>query len=352
MNDPLPTELVQEAPAGTYLVDAYEDWAKAEGVPVLTGSAIDLRTANVVPWARFDAKGAFCHVDGRCDFLSVFLLEIAAGKTAAPQRHLYEEICYVIDGIGETVIETPAGTRTVAWAPRSIFSMPMNARYRHRNTGTTPARIAGINDMRYLFNLFRNEAFVYALTSDFPERISKPGLASGAAGLRLDADAVKDLAVVDIPAASTSPYPARLPLSLYDGTISTDVWQIEPGTYTEAKRQFQGVHHIGISGQGYMVISEDGAQNPTRIDCQPGLLFSAPAMMYYQHFNSTAEPMRFITLELGSVRTPMFRHRRVDYGDNSVYAAGRDIIPYAKQDTAIRKAWIDTIAAKGIKPAL
>ena len=328
MNDPLPHELVQEAPAGTYLVDAYEDWAKDQGIPILTGPAVDLLAGDVSPWARFDAKGAFCHVDGRCDFLSIFLLEIAAGKSAAPQRHLYEELCYVLSGTGETDIETAAGKQTVSWGPRSLFSMPMNARYRHRNTGSTPARIAGINDMRYLFNLFRNEEFVFGLPMDFSERAeSSEDQRDGSMGKHLATSSVMDLGATGLSGSQRVINADRLPISMCEGSISADLWQLDAGTSTDAIRQFQGVHLFGVSGDGYSVVTDDGQANVHRAEWHHGVVFSAPAMLFYQHINESSAPLRFMTTELGSIRYPMFRHRRADYGDSSVYAAGRAVVP-------------------------
>ena len=86
------------APAGKYLVDSYEDWAKGEGVPIHTGAALDLLKAEVKPWARFGVNGAFCHLDGRDDFLTVFLIELPPNSGSAPHRHLYEAVCYVLSG--------------------------------------------------------------------------------------------------------------------------------------------------------------------------------------------------------------------------------------------------------------
>lgn len=353
MNDPLPTELVQEAPAGTFLVDAYEDWAKAQGVPIHTGPAVNMHKASVANWPRFGTNGAICHVDGHCDFLSVFLLEIDQGQTSADQHHLYEELCYVVSGNGVTEIQSGTSKQTVTWRPGSLFSMPMNSAYRHRNTGTGPARIAAINDMRYLFSLFRNEQFVFGMPLSFPERQAKgAGLVTGSAGPHVDGNAFADLATLDMSPASRSPLPSRLPLSLCDGTLSADLWQLDPGTYAEAKRQFHGVHMIVIAGDGYTLVSEDASLNAVRVELQPGDVFSAPAMKYYQHFNTGTAPFRFLTIELGSVRHPMFRHRHADYGDESVFAAGRDIVPYAKQDAAVRKAWENALKEKGIRPAV
>ena len=152
------SETNQAAPPGKFLLDPYEDWAKTEGVPVHTGVAVDLLKAEVKPWARFGLNGAFCHLDGRDDFLTVLLLELPSNSGSAPHQHLYEEICYVISGTGSTEFQAPDGhTQVIEWRPKSLFALPMNAHYRHRNTSAEPARFAAINDLRYLFNLYRSE---------------------------------------------------------------------------------------------------------------------------------------------------------------------------------------------------
>ena len=100
-----------DAPKGKYLVDFYGDWARAEGVPVhATDGALDLTTITTSVWKRFGVRGAVCHLAGDCDFLTMFLIEPAANTWSAPQQHLYEEICYVVSGEGETEIDLGHGS--------------------------------------------------------------------------------------------------------------------------------------------------------------------------------------------------------------------------------------------------
>src|SRR3954451_17071122 len=191
---------MQPAPAGKYLVDPYEDWAKGERVPIHTGAAVDLLQAEVKPWARFGVNGAFCHLDGRDDFLTVFVIELPPNSGSSPHQHLYEEVCYVLAGHGTTEFHALDGhTQVIEWGPRSLFGLPMNAEYRHRNTSAEPARFAAINDLRYLFNLYRSEEFVFGTSRQFSERY---------AGV----EAVTDLAK----------HPAG-PLTLAKGSLSSDI---------------------------------------------------------------------------------------------------------------------------------
>ena len=205
-----------DAPTGKYLADPYEDWARDEGVPVHTGDALDLLTLDTRQWPRFGVRGALCHLNGHCDFLTVFLIEIAPGAFSAPQRHLYEEICYVVAGRGETEIDTgDGGKRVIEWKPGSLFAAPMNARYRHRCTSGEPARLACVNDLRYLMNLYRNERFLFETPVSFPER---------GAG-----DAAHDLATMPV-GAGVWAHERAAPLALAQGSIGADVVEIPAGT--------------------------------------------------------------------------------------------------------------------------
>jgi len=323
------SETNQAAPPGKFLLDPYEDWAKTEGVPVHTGVAVDLLKAEVKPWARFGLNGAFCHLDGRDDFLTVLLLELPSNSGSAPHQHLYEEICYVISGTGSTEFQAPDGhTQVIEWRPKSLFALPMNAHYRHRNTSAEPARFAAINDLRYLFNLYRSEKFIFGTPLQFAERHG---------GTEAVADLTKQSAG---------------PLTLAKGTISSDVVELAPGTYGQATRQMHGAHLFGVDGEGYTLAWEEGAPDFARIPWRHGVVTGTPGMSFRQHFNAGDRRARYLDVQLGSQQQPIFRHRRAAYGDTSVYAAGSATIPLAEQDPRIHVMWLDAIAGKGVTPRM
>ena len=324
-----PNELNQPAPAGKYLVDSYEDWARDEGVPIHTGASVDMLAAEVKPWARYGLNGAFVHLSGRDDFLTVFIHELPANSGSAPHQHLYEAVCYGLSGTGSTEFEAPDGhTQVIEWGPKSLFALPMNAKYRHRNTSAAPARFAAVNDMRYLFNLYRSEKFVFGMPHRFTERHG-------------GAEVVADL---------TKQTPG--PLTLANGTLSSDVNELAPGTYREAARQMFGAHLLGIDGEGTMLTFEEGSQEYARIEWRHGIVAAAPGMRFYQHFNAGAGPARFLDVQMGSQQHPNFRYRRAAYGDTSVYAAGSATIPFAEQDPRIHQQWLEAIKAKGVTPRM
>jgi len=124
-------------------IDPYLDWLKNENVPVVEDFGVHLPAVETRPWARLGVEGAAVHLKGRGDFVSMFVLDLAPGTATSPQRHLYEEVIYVLSGRGSTVIESPDGAKhSFEWGPRSLFAIPLNTRYRHFNgSGTERARL-------------------------------------------------------------------------------------------------------------------------------------------------------------------------------------------------------------------
>lgn len=328
-------EQVFETPAGKYLVDPYENWAAAEGVPIHRGAALDLLTAETAPWPRFGAKGALCHLDGRCDFLTLFLLDLAPGQWSEWQHHLYEEVCLVIAGEGETEIDLGNGrTRTISWRTGAFFAAPMNAPYRHRATSKAPARLACINDLRYLLNLYRNERFLFENPLSFPERG--------------EGEVVADLTSVPVQAAE-HPHELSASLALAAGSIGADIVELPPGSYGRARRQMFGSLLFGIAGQGETLTFVDPQDEPRRYAWTSGTVYAPVGLSFHQHFNLGSGPARFLRVEFGSATYPILRPRKRAYGDTSVYASGNAEIDHAQEPAAIRAAWEQVIGKAGVQ---
>src|SRR5512140_1329202 len=92
-------------------VDSYLEWLAGEGIPTVEDFGVDLFEVGTRPWARLGVNGAAVHLKGRGDFVSMFVLDIAPGAATSPQRHLYEEVLYVLSGRGSTTIEASDGRK-------------------------------------------------------------------------------------------------------------------------------------------------------------------------------------------------------------------------------------------------
>ena len=132
-------------------------------------------------------KGAACHLKGRGDFASMFLFEIPPGGSSTPQHHLYEEVIYVLEGTGSTQLEFADGAkRSFEWGPRSMFAIPLNAKYRHFNgSGQKRALMVSTTNMPLVMNVFHNENFIFDTNSEFADRIGKDEYYAGEGDLVL-----------------------------------------------------------------------------------------------------------------------------------------------------------------------
>src|ERR1700688_1141010 len=132
-----------------YGVDAYLDWVAKEGLPVAEDVAIDLFAVETAMWPRCAVKAAAVPPRGRGDFANMFLFDIPPGGATAPQRHLYEDVVYVLEGTGSTQIECGDGRkRSFEWGPRSLFAIPLNAKHRHFNgSGRGRALLVSTTDL-------------------------------------------------------------------------------------------------------------------------------------------------------------------------------------------------------------
>ncbi|MDP2355986.1 MAG: hypothetical protein Q8M31_07970 [Beijerinckiaceae bacterium] len=308
--------------AEKYLVDPYDNWARAEGVPIVTAPVVDLAEVSTAPWARFGVNGAICHVEGRCDFLTVFVLDIAAGRATKPMRHTYEDMIYVLEGRGETeVILSDGEIRRLAWAPGALFSVPINATCIHRAPGQSAVRLASFNDMRYLMGLYRNEAFLFDNPAKFTKRQQR---------------AYDQRWIVDPAAEPVHEYneAARADITLADGAIGAQVIELRAGESDLAHRQMQGRHLLCVEGEGYSLSFESPDGSITHRPWKRGVVIGQTSMNFHQNV-AGAHRARVVSIELGSTASPIFRGRRAAYGDTHVYASGAATIARADESEQI-----------------
>ena len=123
---------MSQTPELGLMVDPYLSWATGEGVPIAEDFGVDLLALETARWARFGVDGAIINLKGRGDFLSVFLLDLPPGGETVPVAHLCEQVVYVLSGHGSTTVEAADGSKhNFEWGPKSLFALPLNARYRH-----------------------------------------------------------------------------------------------------------------------------------------------------------------------------------------------------------------------------
>ncbi len=343
-----------------YLLDPYGDWVAGEGVPVVEDLGVDLLAVETAPWPRFGAGGAIVHLKGRGDFVAVFVLDIPPGGKTEPQQHLFEEVVYVLSGHGGTTIETHGGaTHTFEWGPKSLFALPLNARYQHFNgSGLEPVRLAATNNLPVMMNLFHNADFVFANPFRFPEREGAARYFGGEGDFipvrpgrhMWETNFIPDLAAFELKAwERRGAGSSNMKFILADGTMHAHSSEMSVGTYKKAHRHGPDFHVYAVTGKGYSLLWHEGDEDFVRVDWRHGVVFAPPDMMYHQHFNISPRPSRYLAVALGSLRYPLTTEKRNLFAgvDVSVRDGGRQI-EYADQDPRIHEIYLSELGAGGV----
>ena len=338
-----------------WLIDPYQDWVEAEGLPIYEGLALDLKTLETTSWPRMGADGAFVHIEARGDFLSMYMTDVHPGGSTTLQRHLYEEVVYVLDGNGSTTVElSDKDVRSFEWGRGSLFALPLNTPYRHYNgRGDARARLISVTNLPMVMKLFRNESFVFDTKHSFPERWDSDTFDGEGTFIHnrehrhlWETSLIPDLLSFDklqeSPSRGTGS--KNIMFTLAEGTLHGHCSEIPPFSYKKAHRHGDGFHIIQLSGKGYSYYWYED-EEIQRIDWDYGTLHTPPNQMFHQHFNTSSEPGRYVAIGFGSHKYPFTAEKRIaaahDYRKKSAKQ-----IEYEDQDPAIEETFRREVEAK------
>ena len=344
-----------------FLLQPYLDWAKNEGPPIVEGFSIDVLAAETGYWPRYDCNGAFLHTRGRGDHCAAYALEIQPGKHTAPVNHLYEFFVYVLEGHGSTVVFLPNGTRhSFEWGPKSLFCIPLNARYQiYNGSGSQRALLGCTHNATITMNLYHNEKFVFGNEFAFDDRFGNPKYYEGDGdfiAIKPGRDLWETNFVPDLSDLKLYHWAARgaggshVGFALADGTQHAHVSEIPTARYKKGHRHGDGVHIWAVTGTGYSLLWNEGDTDLIEVPWRHGVLYVPEQMMFHQHFNTAKEPARYLAISLGSRRYPFTKFKRDGVAgetDTSVKKGGRQI-EYVDQHPRVHRKWLDAIAKTGV----
>jgi quercetin dioxygenase-like cupin family protein len=363
---------MSEQAAARYGIDAYLDWIAQEGIPVTEDYGIDLFKVETAPWARTGAKGAAVHLKGRGDFANMFLHDIAPGASTTPQRHLYEDVVYVLEGSGSTQLEFGDGSkRSFEWGERSLFAIPLNAKHRHFNgSGRKRALLVSTTDLPLVMNTFHNERFIFDCGFDFNERAGKNEYFTGEGDLitvrpgnhMWETNFVPDLASIELKSwGDRGAGGTNIMFVLADGTMHAHISEMPVGTYKKGHRHGPGFHVMCVTGHGYSLLWFEGEKVFLRLDWKHGVVFPPADKQFHQHFNTSNFPARYLATGVGGLRYPLtYTQRRsllgVKPGEKGAVSTsikqGGDQIEYEDQDPRIHRLWLDEMRQHGVEPKM
>ncbi|MGY9006243.1 MAG: hypothetical protein ACKVJQ_09150 [Alphaproteobacteria bacterium] len=346
-----------------FLRDPYLEWAKGEGVPIVEEFGVDLHTVETGHWARMDTDAAFVHLIGRGDFMSIFVIDLNPGAKCMPQKHLYEEVIYVLSGHGSTIIEVEGKEHSFEWGPNSLFALPLNARYQHFNgSGTEKARLISGNNLTAVMNMFHDDAFIFDNPCVFKGRMGDDSYFEGE-GRRIETQPGRFMwetnFVADVAGFKLEGWEQRgarssnMRFALADGVMHVHTSEMPVGTYKKGHRHGPDFHVLLLKGQGHSLFWYEGDADFTRVDWHPGTIFAPPGQMFHQHFNTGAEPARYMPIALGSLRYPLTEEKRhVFLGVDVSIQQGGCQVNYEDQDPRIHEIFLEELAKNGAKSGM
>jgi len=344
-----------------FLVDSYLEWVQREGLPVVEDFGVDLLAVETAPWARLGAEAAFVNLKGRGDFINIVVIDLAPGGSTESQKHLYEEVVYVLSGRGSTTIESADGiVHSFEWGPKSLFALPLNSRYRHFNaSGSEPVRLASTTSAPITLNLFHNEEFVFDNPWAFDERVGSKKHFSGEGDLipmrpgrhMWETNFVPDLASFELKQWSArGAGGGNMAFVLADGTMHAHVSEMPVGTYKKGHRHGADFHIYAVTGHGYSLLWYEGDEDFHRVDWRHGVVFAPPDRMFHQHFNTSPDPARYLAVAFGGLRYPFTEDKRKTFlgVDVSLKEGGRQI-EYEDQHPSIHELFLQELAKTGVE---
>jgi oxalate decarboxylase/phosphoglucose isomerase-like protein (cupin superfamily) len=315
----------------------YTRWVREEGLDIISSFYVEnLHAVELKPWPRRGGRGVFLNHDASRTSNDCYVCEIPPGKSLAPQRQLYEEMIYVLDGRGSTAVWNDAGKRiSFEWKAGAIFAIPLNAWHQHFNgSGKDAARYVAVTNAPVIINAFGDLDFVFGTKHDFKERFDgEPEYFANKGeqkGLLLDTNFVAD--AVNLPLFAAKERGAgggHTRFSMARGSMNSHISQFPVGTYKKAHAHGPGAHVIVLSGEGFSLMWPEGEQ-PKRYEWREGSMIVPPNLAFKAEGvairNAQGVPKAWISRRLGG-----------------------DQIDYADERPEIRKWFSEALAKHGLQ---
>jgi mannose-6-phosphate isomerase-like protein (cupin superfamily) len=361
---------MSEESTARYGIDPYLEWIKGEGIPVSEDVGLDLFAVDLAMWPRYGVKAGAAHLNGRGDFTNMFVIELPPGGSTSPQRHLYEDVYYVLEGSGSTQIELPDGSkRSFEWKEKSLFAIPLNLKHRFFNGTGKRALLVTTTNLPLIMNTFYDDDFIFNSNSHFPDRLGKSNHFSGEGDLVMvrpgnhmwETNFVPDLLDIQLQVwEDRGGGSTNIMFVLAEGLMHAHISEMPVGIYKKAHRHGPGTHVMCVNGVGFSILWYEGEADFRRLDWKHGLVFPPADQQFHQHFNTGPYPSRYLATGVGGLRYPLTApNRRAHVGVTGKRGAastsikeGGDQIEYEDQDPRIHAMWLSDMKRNGAVPIM
>jgi quercetin dioxygenase-like cupin family protein len=354
---------------------SYELWLREEGIPVIEGYGIE--NVSVLPrkfWKRTAGSGAYIELKGMEGFTGMAVGEIPPGGALNPENHLYEELIYILRGVGATEIWSAGNDRRkmhFEWQQGSLFAVPLNTRHRLVNGSNEPALFLAVTSAPLMIDLLHNVPFVFGCDYKFADRFDGqadyfvPTLDRKEIGgfINWETNFIADARGALVDPSEAKGYGVRITsFDMGGSTLVGHIAEWPVGRYHKAHFHQGGAILLILRSEGYTLMwpQEAGtrpyrsgrADQVVRVNWREGSVFSPPSGWFHQHFNTGKEPARQLAFRYSgqSGKHLLGCWRAINKeGVRTSIREGGTLIEYEDEDPQIRKDFEAAIGKLGIE---
>ena len=296
----------------------YEQWLEQEQIPVVKGYGVeDITKLPRVSWPRVGGKATYICLAGMERVTGMYVAEIPPGGALNPEKHLYEEVIYILEGRGaaEVWIEGKEKEKQLfEWAAGSLFSPPVNTWHRLLNGSREPAVFMAVTNAPLVIDLFYNPDFVFNSSYNFLDRYDGENGYFSQKSTRI---VFKDSRVgwmtnfiADVKTAVLDESDIKISNAQHTGfeiagnTLVGHISDWPAGGYHKAHYHGGGATLTILRGKRYVLMwpKEAGVRpyqsgrgdQVVKVEWKPGAVYSPPSGWFHQHFNTGSEPVNFL----------------------------------------------------------
>jgi len=294
---------------------SYEKWIREEGIPIIDGYGIeDVTALPRRPWRRTGGKGAYIQLKGMEGFTGMYVGEIPPVDALNPEKHLYEELIYILSGVGATEVWSRSdekGKIHFEWQQGSLFAVPLNCSHRMINGSREPVVFLAVTSAPLMIDLLHNIGFIFGCDYRFEDRfdgrsdyfVPTSNRREQGGFYNWESNFIADARSALVDPSEAKGYGVRITsFDMGGSTLVGHIAEWPVGRYHKAHFHQGGAILLILRSEGYTLMwpQEAGirpyqagnADQVVKVRWREGSVFSPPTGWFHQHFNTGAEKAR------------------------------------------------------------
>ena len=356
----------------------YDLFMEAQGIPIHRDIGVHrVQDLPLAAWKRLGGRGTAIQLLGTEGLWGMYVVEVPGAGALNPERHLYEEIYYVVEGRGTTEVWHEGNGKKLAfeWSRGSLFAIPLNAWHQIVNATSSPALLLAATTAPNIVNLIRDAEFVMNCPYNFLSRFDASDnyfrpvediYADPVRGLAMRrTNIIPDILTCELPPDNRRAFDyRRIEPHMASANFYMKIAQYKTGQYSKAHKHSSGAILVCIKGKGYSYTWPDrlgmkpweagGGDQVKKQTYEPvGMISAAPMKgdWFHQHFGTHPDGLRLLVFD--GPYGPGFRYggapgdAATDGGAIDTRDGGR-AISYVDEDPHIRKTYEAAVSAEGM----